>query len=136
MAAQLGINGKIYNIEKTGQQLTNYTVTDGISRILFYSPHHFYYVPNYQKVMEVSKQDTPTTDEQISIAESFLKEHGLLDFPYSIQTDDSIPGLVKFMQLLDGKSIHYGSLSSIRNTMEIRLTRGNLDLNYDLTPFF
>ncbi|MEN6393162.1 MAG: hypothetical protein ABFD53_05095 [Anaerolineaceae bacterium] len=136
MAAQLGINGKIYNIEKTGQQLTNYTVTDGISRILFYSPHHFYYVPNYQKVMEASKQDTPTTDEQISIAESFLKEHGLLDFPYSIQTDDSIPGLVKFMQLLDGRSIHYGSTFIYPViTMEISSQGEIRSLNYDLLHF-
>ncbi len=135
MAAQLGVNGKVYQVENGAEQMTSYYVTDGISRILFFSPHHFFYVPDYQKILEVIKQDTPTTKEQISIAESFLKDHKLLDFPYLIQTDDTIPGLVRFVQLLDEKSIHYGTMNIPEITIQMSPQGEIRSLNYNVLYF-
>lgn len=135
LAKQLGVDGKIYNVEEEAGQMTNFYVTDGISRVLIYSPHHFFYVPNYQKVMGVSKQYAPTTENQISMAEAFLKEHGLLDFPYRIKTEDSVSGLVRFVQLLDDKSITYGAMGNPEISMQLDSQGEIKSLNFNVLDF-
>ncbi len=135
VAEQLGVNGNVYLAASDAPQMTNYYVTDGISRIFLYSPHHFYYISNYQKSLEVTKQDTPTTEEQISIAESYLKDHGLLDFPYRIQTNESVPGLVCFIQLLDGKPIMYGPTDFPQISVQINPEGEIKSLDYNVLFF-
>lgn len=135
LAAKLGFSGKAYDVEFEGDKLFSYYVTDGTSRILVFSPYNFYYIPNYQKFMAVPIQDTPITDEQISIAESFLKEHGLLDFPYRIQTEDPTPGSIRFVQLLDDKTISYGNLSNAEITVEVDKTGEINSVRYEKLDF-
>ncbi len=135
LATQLGFDGKIYNVEKDNEQITSYYVTDGVSRLLISSTTHFYYIPNYQNSMQVSKQKFPTTDEQISIAENFLKEHGLLNIPYRIQTEDLIPGKISFIQLLDDKSVTSGQMGNAEITVEVDEEGLIKSINYDVYNF-
>ncbi|MBN1537499.1 MAG: hypothetical protein JW908_12250 [Anaerolineales bacterium] len=135
LATQLGFDGKIYNVEKDGDQITSYYVTDNISRLLIFSTTHFYYVPNYQNSRQVSNQKYPTTDEQISIAEKFLKEHSLINFPYRIQTEEFIPGKISFIQLLDDRSITYGLLGSAEIAVEMDENNSIKSINYEVHNF-
>jgi hypothetical protein len=132
IAQQLGFDGNVYQAPSENPQITNYYVSDGVNRVLIYSPHYFYYEPNYQKSMESIKQDTPTTDEQISIAESFLKDHGLLDFSYRVETVDTIRGMVTFAQLIDGNPIIYGSLNYPAITVQVSPKGEIKAINYNV----
>ncbi|HZW04023.1 MAG TPA: hypothetical protein VFF68_08845 [Anaerolineaceae bacterium] len=82
MARRLGVTGEL--LTRTGEASdTLYTVTDGISSVLFYgaSPLEF----TYQLRPQAAAGPQPLAiafEEQVAIATAWLSERGLLDFPY------------------------------------------------------
>lgn len=50
----------------------------------------------------------PPFDQQVSIAEAFLRQKGLLEGTYRTESVASDPGVVRFVQLLDDRPVRYG----------------------------
>jgi hypothetical protein len=107
-AARIGVSGGVYKATNESPEITIYIVTDGRSRVFISSTQRFYYVADYTQET-IRKKEYPPVDEQIKQAEDFLKSHGLLDFPYREETEADLPGLVRFVQVLDDHPVVYGT---------------------------
>jgi hypothetical protein len=106
-AARLGVNGELIQYPGEGGG-TIYEVHGGgsVVRFLGYADQFMYEViPNHG----FSGPDQyPPFDQQVTIAEDFLRQKGLLDGDYRVEPVQSDPGVVRFVQLLDGYEVHYG----------------------------
>ncbi len=110
MAAKLGVTGGVYQVngEASGQVI--YTVANSKQRVTFINTiENFAYVGDYTTVLKSSKISLPV-EQQVAAAAEFLQSHGLLDFPYTVETDSTGAGFVSFSPRLDGIPVYYNNL--------------------------
>ena len=104
LAARLGIeNAGIFQKVIPGQDFIQYTASNGRQRLSFYYTNagSFDYIADYQR-FSAQTLNLPPVEAQTAAAETFLKDHGLLDFPYTLTTDANWPGRVLFTRLVEG----------------------------------
>jgi hypothetical protein len=106
VAQKLGVDGVVYQGSSEGA-LPSYVVSDGRQWIYFNgSPYRFGYSFN-QPVAHQPQVTELTPKEQIAIAENFLKQADLLDFPYQAEYSGFFPFEVVFTPILNGKPVIY-----------------------------
>lgn len=100
MVQKLGVNGTVYQYGSEGNY-TNYLVSDGHQFIYFNgSPTRFGYFDG-KPVAHEPQESFLTPEQQVSIAQAFLQQAGLLDFPFRVNYIDTYPNEVVFTSLID-----------------------------------
>ena len=118
MAARLGINGAVSSYQGESG-LPAYTVSDGKSSVLFFgsTTAEFTYTTSYSAASQENKPPLPF-EQQSQIAEQWLAERGLLDFPYQAQPCYTGPECVMIIQTLEGGNLYtqnpYDPLINVR----------------------
>jgi hypothetical protein len=106
-AAQLGVQGGVYEMPSEGFGQNVYEVTDGFHLLRFLSfPGQFVY-EGYTGHFYNSGEPLPY-EEQLRIATDFLNRYGLLDLPYRAEPAPVEPSTVVFTPLLDDRPVIYG----------------------------
>ncbi len=114
VAAQLGIQGHVYLLPGGAPGTTNYVASDGKSMLYIYNtPRHFFYTADMSREATRISRQVPG-DAEIATAESFLKQHGLLDFPYRISVPAYQTGTIDFLPLLENHAILYSVLDAAK----------------------
>ena len=109
LAAKFGLNGKLYLSPGTAPNGTTvFVATDGKQRLYIYSPERYDYYSDWVRLVETFSNTQPA-QSAASQAETYLKAHNLLDFPYQVETSPESPGLVSFVPTLDGLPLRYSS---------------------------
>ena len=132
MAAQLGVQGNVY--QKTGELVgkMNFVVSDGKSRITFLdSPRSFYYISDFTTFSNQGGA-LPPVEQRISAAEEFLQSHGLLDFTYQVETDNFQPGSVRFVPIVDGHPLKPSTFNPSLIDVEINAQGQVKAVNYTM----
>jgi hypothetical protein len=110
-AALLGQDGKVYtqsNAESQGMDYSQYDVSDGFGLARFINfPNQFLFFPDNSYQIPLHGE-LPAFDEQVSIAEGFLKSRGLLEGPFRVEPLEGERGGLRFERLLDGLPVIYG----------------------------
>jgi hypothetical protein len=109
MAAFFGLQGSIYQRPSESSDHPVYVATDGFQTLTFAygSSEIFDYTQDYSSIL-ANNQNAPDFAQASQAAETFLKEHGLLDLPYNIQIIPGEPGGVRFVRLLDERPVVFG----------------------------
>jgi len=128
-AERLGVSGEV--VEYTGEGgWPIYEVHGGSSvvRFLGYADQFMYEVlPNagYTRANQY-----PPFEQQVAIAEDFLRQKGLLEGDYHVEPVESNPGVVRFVQKLDEREVRYGvgvnRMGSTLQWIEVSLTTNGL----------
>lgn len=106
-AAKLGVTGKV--VEYTGEGgETIYEVRGGgsVVRFLGYADQYLYEVMPHAGLNDPARMSS--FEQQAGIAEVFLRDKGLLEGAYRVESVPSDPGVVRFVQLLGGRDVRYG----------------------------
>jgi hypothetical protein len=106
-AASLGVSGEV--VEYMGEGgWPIYEVHGGgsVVRFLGYADQFMYEVTPSAELSN-STQLLPF-EQQVVIAEDFLRQKGLLEGDYHVEPIQSDPGVVRFVQQLDGHEVRYG----------------------------
>jgi hypothetical protein len=106
-AASLGVNGEVVEYMGEGGG-TIYEVHGGgsVVRFLGYTDQFMYEViPS--AALNNSTQSL-SFEQQVVIAEDFLRQKGLLEGDYHVEPIQSDPGVVRFVQQLDEREVRYG----------------------------
>lgn len=102
-ASQLGIEGEVYTTPYEGGGYS-YLVTDGVQNVTITKTTTYFiysYTANTGSITSINV--TPLSfEERRQIAETFLKEHGLLNFNYQVSEPLSQINRVVFTSVLDG----------------------------------
>ncbi|MBG0784947.1 MAG: hypothetical protein H0S79_07570 [Anaerolineaceae bacterium] len=99
-ASQLGIEGEVFLIPYEGGGFS-YVVTDGIQEVtIINSTTYFVYLADFGVGISSSAAPLPLS-ERVEIAETFLQEHGLLDFEYQMDETLSQDNRVVFTRILN-----------------------------------
>ena len=99
-AGQLGIHGEVYQTPYEGGGY-NYVVSDGIQQVtIINTTTYFVYTADFGSGVTSSIEPLPLA-ERASIAETFLKDHGMLDFDYRVNETLSRDNRVIFTRILD-----------------------------------
>ena len=124
-AASLGVSGEV--VQYTGEGgWPIYEVHGGgsVVRFLGYADQFMYEViPSAG--LDNSAQSL-SFEQQVAIAEDFLRQKGLLEGDYHVEPIQSDPGVVRFVQLLDEREVRYGvgenRMGSTLQWIEVSLT--------------
>ena len=106
-AAQLGVSGEVVQFMGEGGGPI-YEVHGGgsVVRFLGYADQFVYEViPNAGLD---NPGEFPPFEQQVTIAEAFLREKGLLEGAYRTEPVQTDPGVVRFVQLRDGRPVQNG----------------------------
>jgi hypothetical protein len=104
LAAKLGIDGVVYTFPSEGGGMTYY-VTDGKQEVWFMeSGSHFTYLADFGSGPASSSKHQPLA-VQVSAAETFLKQRGLLNFDYKLDEVLSQDNRVIFTRVLTGQQL-------------------------------
>jgi len=106
-AAQLGVSGELVQFTGEGGGPI-YEVHGGgsVVRFLGYADQFVYEViPNAGLN---NPGEFPPFEQQVTVAEAFLREKGLLEGAYRTEPVQTDPGVVRFVQLLDGRPVQNG----------------------------
>jgi hypothetical protein len=118
MATQLGVLGHVYNAPSEGGGPV-YTVHDGRRSVTFVDkPGYFLYSDTS---ILLDQNGAPPLEEQIAIAEAFLKEHGLADFPHNFETLDNNLGSLRVVPLLEDRPVRHGTFDGPQ--IDLRINR-------------
>ena len=99
-ASQLGIEGEVY-LTPSESGGSSYIVTDGVQQVtIINTTTHFVYTADFGVGVSSSAEPLPLT-ERVEIAETFLQEHGLLDFDYQMDETLSQDNRVVFTRVLN-----------------------------------
>lgn len=111
LAARFGVQGPVYvqnmmilydaPMAAPGKEIapdapTSYTIFDGTRQFSSFWNSVTYTDHGVQPIAQDS--DIPPFEQQVAAAETFLKDHGLLDFPYRAEADPYWPLSVRFMR--------------------------------------
>ncbi len=118
IAAQLGVQGGIYTAPSEGSGMV-YVASDGRHSITFVETASYYSYTDYYALMD--QNGAPPFEEQKVIAEAFLKEHGLADFPYTFESLDNNYGTLRVVPLLDGRPVRHGTFDGPH--IDLRINR-------------
>jgi hypothetical protein len=132
MAAKLGVTGGVYQMpsEATGQLV--YVIANSKQRVTFInSPNNFDYIADNTTVLQKSSS-LPPVEQQIAAATEFLESHGLLDFPYQVDTSQFHPGMVGFSPKLDDLPVYYNNLGPALINVTINAQGQVALVNYQL----
>ena len=108
-AALLGLQVPIYQRPSESPDHPVYVATDGFKTLTFAygSSEIFDYTQDYSSIL-ASNPLPPDFTQASQVAETFLRERGLLDAPYRIQTIPGEPGGVRFVHLLEDRPVVFG----------------------------
>lgn len=107
-AAQLGLEGNVYAQPGEGMEDSLYVVSDGfgLARFIHFPDQFLYFSDNSNQIP--LHGELPPFEQQVSAAETFLKEHGLLEGTYRVEPLEGERGGLRFERLLDGLPVIYG----------------------------
>ena len=106
IATQLGVQGDIYTAPSEGSGFV-YVVSDGNRSITFVETAGYYSYTDFNALMD--QNGAPPFEEQKAIAEAFLKEHGLADFPHTFEALDNNYGTLRVVPLIEGRPVRHES---------------------------
>ena len=99
-ARQLGVDGEVYLTPYEGGG-SSFIVTDGVQQVsIINTTTYFVYSADFGVGVSSSADPLPLT-ERVQIAETFLSEHGLLDFEYQVDETLSQDNRVVFTRILN-----------------------------------
>ena len=99
-ASQLGVDGEVYLTPYEGGG-SSFIVTDGVQQVsIINTTTYFVYSADFGVGVSSSADPLPLT-ERVQIAETFLSEHGLLDFEYQVDETLSQDNRVVFTRILN-----------------------------------
>jgi hypothetical protein len=107
VAAKLGVSGEV--VQYTGEgggQIYEVHGEGSVVRFLGYADQFMYEVTPYTGQNDPAKM--LPFEQQVTIAEDFLRQKGLLEGEYRVESIQSDPGVVRFVQLLDNHEVRYG----------------------------
>ena len=107
-AEAMGIHGRVFSQASEGMGNSLYAVSDGYSLARFLNfPTQFLFWPGTAGLAS-QHGELPPLEQLAAPAESFLKEHGLLDEAYRVEPLEGERGGVNFVRLLDGLPVISG----------------------------
>jgi hypothetical protein len=124
-AASLGVSGEV--VEYTGEggwPIYEVRGEGSVVRFLGYADQFIYEViPSAELNNSIPSL---SFEQQVTIAEDFLRQKGLLEGDYHVEPIQSDPGVVRFVQLLDDHEVRYGvgenPMGSTLQWIEVSLT--------------
>ncbi len=133
IAGQLGVNGKIYQGSNEAShapmrtaQLPIYEINDGRSNVRFVNFAGLFVFEPQEASSIYDNGELPAFDEQVRIAEAYLKERGLLSGEYKATPIPGERGGVRFLNLLDGHPVisGIGENSGAIQWLDVRFSGG------------
>ena len=107
-ATQLGIEGNVYLEPSEDPSMPVYMVTDGVQMVRFiFAPYNYEWTP-HQFVPPAGSAQSVDFQTRADTAQHFLEDHGLLSFPFQIESVPGEAGKVRFTRLLEGLPVVYG----------------------------
>jgi hypothetical protein len=127
IAAQLGVRGNLYTAPSEGSGEV-YVVSDGRRSITFVETASYLSYFDYDAMLD--QNGAPPFEEQKTIAEMFLKEHGLADFPHALEALDNNLGTLRVVPLLEGRPVRQAAFESPNIDLRINRKGQVIELSY------
>lgn len=127
IATRLGVEGPLYSAPGEGGGLV-YVAHDGERSVTFVEAASYYFYTGLAALASqpgnLSAYPAPDAEAAIStasqevLAEAFLKEHGLVDFPHTFEPLDNNLGSLRVVPLLEGLPVRHGPNINLRLNQE------------------